>query len=242
MDRDGHTLGTMETTASHDFLMGEVLALSLLGRIFYAFPKPEWVAGLAQNGVFQEAPLASEHPEVRQGMDLARRWLEGRTPQEAAEVLESDYIRLFVGGGRNVLAPPWESVYVSSEPLLLQKETLEVRNWYARYGLEAANKAHEPDDHAGLEMEFLAHLAGLALEALNEADESTFQEAIAAQQAFLQEHVLRWIPVWCGHVVEHARTDFFRGAALITRGLLAWVAERLGSLLEKAPSPDSSGA
>ncbi|MBO2519906.1 MAG: molecular chaperone TorD, partial [Firmicutes bacterium] len=40
-----------------------------------------------------------------------------------------------------------------------------MRNWYARYGLVAEKKGQEPDDHVGLELEFVAHLAGLALEA-----------------------------------------------------------------------------
>src|SRR5690606_33022658 len=132
---------------------------------------------------------------------------------------------LFVGTGPHVLAPPWESVYVSTEPLLFQKETLEVRNWYARFGVEARNKAHEPDDHAGLELEFLAHLAGLGLKALDEGNEAGLQDAMDAQRAFLQEHPLRWMPAWCTHVEEQAATDFYRGCALITRGLLHHVAE-----------------
>jgi hypothetical protein len=32
------------------------------------------------------------------------------------------------------------------------------------------------------------------------------------------------MPAWCGRVIDHARTDFFRGAALVTRGVLAELA------------------
>lgn len=231
--------GEMEV---RDFLVGELLAFGVMGRTFYSYPEARWIESLQKNEVFQEAPLASGEPDVRKGIELISNWLAGQTPEQAKELLEPDYLRLFVGAGAHILAPPWESVYVSSEPLLLQKETLEVRNWYARYGLEAKNKTHEPDDHAGLELEFLAYLAGLAVEALDAHDQGQFRELVAAQQAFLQEHVLRWIPVWCGHVVEHARTDFFRGAALMTRGLLTWVADHLEPLAEKVSFPGLSSS
>ncbi|MBO2518407.1 MAG: molecular chaperone TorD family protein [Firmicutes bacterium] len=227
MDQEKHTAAVTETTTK-EFLLGEILTLSLLGRTFYAFPEPAWIDGLVKNDVFQDVPLAADHADVRQGMALARQWLDGRSSQQAADILESDYIRLFVGGGRHILAPPWESVYVSSEPLLLQRETLEVRNWYARYGLVAEKKGQEPDDHVGLELEFVAHLAGLALEALERGEQTRFQEAMDAQRAFLKEHVLRWVPTWATHVAQHAQTDFYRGCALMTRGLFQVLAEALG--------------
>ncbi|BAS26156.1 dehydrogenase [Limnochorda pilosa] len=226
--------------ATRDFLMGEILAFGVMGRIFYSYPEAEWIVGLMKNDVFQQTPLASGQPDVRRGLELIMDWIEDHTPEEAVDALETDYIRLFVGAGTHVLAPPWESVYTSSEPLLFQQETLDVRNWYARFGLEAVNKAHEPDDHAGLELEFLAHLAGIALNALDEADSSGFRDAIAGQRAFLTEHVLAWIPSWCNHVTAQAVSDFYRGCALVTRGLVLDLAEHLGVQAYGKPYPTSA--
>src|SRR5690606_41316242 len=54
------------------------------------------------------------------------------------------------------------------------------------------------------------------------------QEAMDAQRAFLKEHVLRWVPTWATHVAQHAQTDFYRGCALMTRGLFQVLAVALG--------------
>ena len=74
-----------------------------------------------------------------------------------AEAVEQDYLRLFVGLGMP-LAPPWESAWASDARLIFQRETLDVRYWYRSAGLEVANLHAEPDDHIGLELEFIGAL------------------------------------------------------------------------------------
>ena len=44
------------------------------------------------------------------------------------EVLEQDYLRLFVGLG-TPMAPPWESTWADDARLLFQRQTLDVRYW-----------------------------------------------------------------------------------------------------------------
>jgi TorA maturation chaperone TorD len=135
------------------------------------------------------------------------------------EDVQADYTRLFIGPGQ-VLTPPWESVYFSEERLTFQKETLDVRNWYKRFGLQAAKIYNEPDDHIGLELEFIAHLARLGLDALEKNDAAAFDKSLDAQRGFLVEHLLRWAPDWCEQVQSRANTGFYRGISLVTRGSL----------------------
>jgi TorA maturation chaperone TorD len=143
---------------------------------------------------------------------------------EVFDALKSDYTRLFIGPGQ-VLAPPWESVFVKEGRMIFQESTLRVREWYLRYDLEPVSLYKEPDDHIGLELLFLAHLAGLSLAALRKQDEAEFTATIEAQRGFLSEHVLTWASIWCDQVGVYCRTDFFRGIALTVRGALAELAD-----------------
>ena len=138
---------------------------------------------------------------------------------EGVEDIAADHARLFVGPGR-VVAPPYESVHRSYEGLLFDEETLAVRAWYRRYGLSAPREGREPDDHMGLELEFLATLLGAALEAIDEDDDH--DAAVFAQGArdFLDEHVRQWAPTFFGIVLEQAATHFYRGVAHLALGLL----------------------
>ena len=105
-----------------------------------------------------------------------------------------------------------------------------MREWFRRYGLESVKIYNEPDDHIGLELAFSAHLAGLGLVALEEGDQTRFIQLLDAQKQFLAEHPLRWVAEWSKHVETHSRTDFFRGIALITKGVLTELASILNDM------------
>ena len=112
--------------------------------------------------------------------------------------------------------------------MIFQEQTLQVREWYRRFGLETEKLHKEPDDHIGLELSFLAHLAGLGLKALEDKDEAGLEGSLQAQRQFLHDHPLKWIKFWSGSVEKHAKTDLYRGTAILTRGALMMLAEILG--------------
>jgi len=209
-----------------DFLTGEALATGLLGKILYTYPEKAWLQSLADEDVFAEAPFGNAQPDVQRGLALLQNWAEtvrGGMSSEAFDELRVDYTRLMFAGDR-VLAPPWESVYFSEERLIFQEQTMQVRALYRRFGVDASNHAHEPDDHIGLEFAFVAHLAHRARVALEQDEPVDFENLLAAQREFLSEHLLKWAPQWCELVQTQANTDFFRGIALFTKGILAELA------------------
>ena len=208
------------------FFTGEILVASLLSKTLYNYPTLAWLQTLADEELFTEAPLGNGQPDVQNGLALLQAWTQtargGITP-EAFDDLRVDYTRLFTGPDR-VLAPPWESVYYSEERLVFNAQTSQVRAWYQRFQLEVEKRFQEPDDHIGLELAFIAHLARLALGALDRDDQATFEAVVAAQREFLSKHLLNWAPDWCALMQTHAHTDFFRGVALLTKGVLAEIA------------------
>lgn len=201
-------------------LIGETLLFSLLGKLVYSPPELGDLQALVDENIFQEIPLDSGQPEMAEGQAFLLSWTENCTPRiqkEQFEAIESDHLRLFVGPGK-LLAAPWESVLVNEDHLLFQEETLDVRRWYHRYGYQVENQYHEPDDHLGLELIFLAQLSRLALETSEAGNEASFEIIRADQRRFLNEHTARWAPAWCDLVVQHAQTDYYRGLALLVKG------------------------
>lgn len=221
------------------FLTAEMLVFGLLGKALHSYPDEAWLYSLAKEGVFKELPLESDVPEVQRGSTLMQAWTENMlsSKESTFAALLSDYNRLFIGPDK-LLAPPWGSIYLTKERLIFQEQTLEVRNWYRRFGLELNNLYHEPDDHIGLELSFLAHLAQLALQALKNQDAVALDNLLHDQHDFLIAHPLRWASMWCDLVDQHAQTDFNRGIALLANGALKEAELMLEQILAEAPGGD----
>jgi TorA maturation chaperone TorD len=213
----------------HEILTGEMMLLGLLSRIFYNYPDKKerlWLQSLIAEDVFSEAPFASQEEATRTGLQLLQDWGRQGLMDQAFDDLQGDYTRLFIGPG-SVIAPPWESVYFSDEKLTFQEQTLEVRSWYRRFGLEAEKLHQEPDDHIALELLFLSHLASLGLQALEQQDTARFDELLTAQSEFYKKHPSKWVLKWSRLVETNARTDFYKGLSHLVRGAMSGLAETL---------------
>ncbi len=218
------------STEQTEWLTGEWLLLAMLGKLLYTLPERDWYRSLVADDVFAELPLADDQPDVMAAWQRLRAWragLSGELSDETFDTLQADYNRLFVGPGP-AGAPLWESVYFNDERMLFQEQTAQVRHWYESFGLERVSAAREPEDHLGLELAFLAHLAAQGLQALEDQRPAALDELLAAQRQFLSEHPLRWAPAWQGLVEQQARTEFWRAIAQLIHGALQVVAGHLG--------------
>lgn len=231
----------MQAIAMNDLkttLLGESLLFGLLGKILFAEPDKTWLESLIYDEVFSEVPFAAEQTETMRGIELLERWAkENKEGLDTAQfkTVKDDHLNLFIWLNK-VPAPMWESVYFSEKRLLFQEQTLKIREWYARFGLQAERINNEPDDHIGLEMSFVAHLASLAFQAAEEGDEPKLNELLQAQRDFLSDHLLRWGPAWAKLVKKHAATDFYRGIAHLIHGALFAAAEALQIKMPKEVS------
>lgn len=208
-------------------LLGEIMVLGLLGKVLYANPDKAWLDTLTQEDLFAELPLAEQQPYAIEGAALLHTWAQAQQDSPANTTLDSlkaDHTRLFVGFG-SMPVPPWESVYFSEERLVFQERTLAVRRWYARFGMAAEKQGSEPDDHIALELTFVARLAELTLQAIQQGDEHRAQQLHDAKLGFLSEHLLQWGDKWAELAAANANTTCYRGLALILRGVLAQLAQ-----------------
>lgn len=106
--------------------------------------------------------------------------------------LRADYTAIFIGPG-TLKADPWESVHLSDTRALFQQELLPIREAYRAAGFLPARYPHVQDDFIGLELDFLAKLAGAAKQAWEAGDAAAAEERLAQSRAFLDEHLLRWV-------------------------------------------------
>ena len=221
----------IESPELKEILFSEQLVLSLLGKLWYEYPEYEYFGKLVAEEVFFEMPFAETRSEVQEGMRLLQNWImqnrDGLTEEKFDEI-QSDYTRLFIGPGK-VLAPPWESVYFNDTRTIFDERTLEVREWYRRFGVELIHVRKEPDNHLGLELAFLAHLAGKALLALENSGHDDAKVFIEAQHEFASEHVFSWVGAFFDLVESKAHTDFYRGISLVTKGVLLELSDLLSN-------------
>lgn len=227
-------------------LAGEMALCGLLARALLSYGDRDWLESLVKDNVFEHIPFAAERPDTIAGQALLKSWADASAKgisDEEMEALNTDYTQLFTTTFGQCYAPPWESVYCNENQLLFQEQTARVREWYRRYGLESGQIYQEPDDHMGLELSFLAHLAAAALDARFADDGAKFETLVDAQRQFLSEHTLVWAHHWCDRAISMGRTDFYRGIVLLLRGALCELAAALKiKIPNKLQTPYMRGA
>ena len=195
-------------------LESQAVVLDLLRQLFLAGPTLGLVEGVAalqpdSLRLSPEGHAALETIASLAGENSSRQ-------REWVEALQVEYTRLFIGP-LDPRVQPYASCYLSSTPTVVSEETLAVREAYAKSGLIVERLNSLPDDHLGVEIEFLFALTRAAAD----ADDATRSAGlVAARQDFLRRH----FPTWSGRVVEGINTEsvdpFFLAAASLLRSCL----------------------
>lgn len=206
----------MEPYDSRDRLAARTYCYRLFQNLFGAKPTARVleVAG----GDVTEAALAILCPqcpaELVEGFMAAAGHASG-----AMDSLVSAYNRLFVGPAR-LPVPPWESVYVAGERLIMQKSTLDVRLAYKAQGYLPACYPHVADDHLALELGFMAELAQRAQDVADN-DAQACAAALEASRAFVREHLAAWIPAYAAAIGDEAPGTLYAFAAALLSQVVA---------------------
>lgn len=200
-------------------LKAQGMYLIVIGALISNCPEHEQLLQLASEDVFSAIPFAEDQPSTQEGARLLNSWL-STYEESKLDALRADYMKLFEGPGMPK-APLWESVYTNEEEnLIFQEETLYVRDWYKRYGLQIQNLYKEPDDSIAYELQFIGHLTSKAADALLEGNDEEAREILEARQRFCSKHLLCWGFEWCILAAKEAGTTFYEGLAHLVEGIL----------------------
>jgi TorA maturation chaperone TorD len=205
-------------TEMQDLLELRTFAYDILRTVFLAEPTKEGI-GQLHKGMIEHFPFKEEHSLLREGIDQVNHYLKYYERDEDFDALHWDYTRMFIGPSK-IPCPIWESSYLNKEGLLFQEETLQVRTIYLKNQLMSLQNGREPEDHLGLELDFMYQLSNLATDLLKDKNVKQLHSNLRDQQRFLKEHLLTWNHLFCENVNNHAETDFYKGMAKILNGFL----------------------
>lgn len=214
----------MESQTRHE--LAEVLhadrlyLYELTHKIFSGVPSAELLELAASEQTAASVELLSrEEDDLHRAAGYLRR-LDGRRKEEGFfERVKSEYMKLLEGPGR-LLAYPWASTFLGKEKTLFQACTLEVRDFYRRYGMLPAQYPKVADDHISLELHFMARLSRRAQEAFQTGDRERLDGCLDGQRDFLKGHMLRWVPEYADRLSQAESRLFYPQAAALVSAFL----------------------
>lgn len=181
----------------------------------------EWAASLRATD--STSQLLSQ--QMRQGLAIMDDFFKRPGEEswdELVETLSVEFTRLFRGVKPYYSPlPPYESVYRSEEGRVFDEVSMEVKRVYRQFGLDLASEFYgEPPDHLSFELEFMHLMCNREAEAWEKDNEDEALRFRQTQKNFLGEHLLTWLPRFCGKIREYDRLGLFRSLADLTEG---WV-------------------
>ena len=199
-------------------------AFLTLGRLHLDAPDEGTLAQLRQ--MYAQWPLAgSASAHTAAGL---REWADSFDRGESADLLRADINALY-GRTATALVAPFESVHRGKDGLVFDEETLQVRGAYRQLGLQAPYLHKEPDDHVGLEFDFVAQGLARTLSALEVGALTDAGRYFGVVGDFHRDHLALWAPEMLAAARDHAATAFYRGVAALSLGAL----DELGAQFEQ---------
>jgi TorA maturation chaperone TorD len=111
--------------------------------------------------------------------------------------------------GGTVLVSPYEGGY-ELDPVRQGRQMADVSAFYRAFGAEPGGPAGERPDYVGCELEFLSYLELRRIEAIEAGEDTELLDEIG--DAFLRDHVGRWLPTFLTDVQEAAAGTGFHAA------------------------------
>lgn len=196
-------------------LQGEIFLYHLLRSVFQSEPTREII------GTLQALHLPQEEAPSAHGLMLMVSSIQQNNSRLEAwlEELAGEFTRVFIGPLKPLVVP-YASFYLSQSRQLMTDETIEVRRRYLEAGMAIKELYRVPDDHIGIELEFLYYLANESAALLRQGrqeEAATFQ---AMKMDFITSHMALWVPQFAEQLTEVTHEDFFKGAALLLNALI----------------------
>jgi TorA maturation chaperone TorD len=167
-------------------------AVRIMSEFFWG-PAPEMCQNLLQAHIWKpieeilpRLDLPGTHP-----LDTVQTFLDSFSNAQALyDVLEEEYVRLFISNHQGVLYPLYASCYSETNPFetspLMGEAALEMRERLKSAGLALADSIGEPPDHLAIELEYLYFLLS---KGWGNPDPRLIEEA----GSFVMTHMIPWV-------------------------------------------------
>jgi TorA maturation chaperone TorD len=170
-------------------------------------------------------------------------WVQNMRKEFKADVelesLKVDFSKLFVGP-YTLSAAPYGSVYLESERKMMGDSTLDVKNRYREAGLETARSFKDAPDHISAELEFMYYLIFKEIEAFANSDIERGIDFIQKQKAFLEDHLMAWVPEFTKSIIGSTENPFYMNLAKATTAFLEENHRVVCSILDSVSIQQSS--
>lgn len=187
----------------------------------------------------QDWPRDTGNEHLDRGYGQVRRFFSFASTDIRTQ-LAVEYARVFLAAGvfsqDEATAVPYESVFTSEGHLMMQESRDDVVRRYAADGFAVNPDIHEPEDHLSFELEYLAHMSGRALAALEHDDLATVRANLQRQREFIDAHLLNWIGDLHDVAEAYAKTTFYTGMLLVAQGALEQSRELLDDVVAQLDS------
>jgi TorA maturation chaperone TorD len=117
------------------------------------------------------------------------------------EELAADFAGLFLGISRSPVYP-CESVYRSSNGLVMGESRFQVMQYLESEGLEKRKQYGEPEDHISILFDFMTWLCRRLSEELTRRDTKSAMRTLSIQNEFFHTHILSWVGEFLNAVIE----------------------------------------
>ena len=160
--------------------------------------------------------------KLNSGLEHLDSYLKATRSTPKAEVqkgLSVEFAGLFQGGWPKTTHPS-ESHYATGGEAAKQKKRQAVAETYKSLGLDKSASFNEPDDHIAVELQFMSYLAKETAAAAKGKDQAKSLELLKVQHKFLNNHLGKWVGLLSNDVSKHAKSSFYKGAALVAAGFV----------------------
>jgi TorA maturation chaperone TorD len=145
-----------------------------------------------------------------------------KNEEELLEDMAVEYTRLFLGPGKHI--SPHESVHHQRDDTqqgqLWGESTVEVKKFIESSGLDYRSEYRGLPDHISVELEFMQQVTLREEQAWREDDRDGALYCLKIEKEFIEEHLIRWIPIFCEKVIREAELPFYREMAALARDFM----------------------
>lgn len=160
-----------------------------------------------------------------------------KQPEEKLlEDLAVEYARLFLGPARHI--PPHESVHHERDDgdwgMLWGKDTVLVKKFIESAGFEYKADYNGLPDSISAELEFMQQVTKRETQAWDEDDCNGALYCLKIGKKFIDEHLAKWIPIFCDKVISKAELSLYREMAKLTKGFIELEEKEINNYLSEA--------